>query len=83
MDEIVGLVEEQGSRTHVLAALDTLEFLQRSGRMNRVLATLGSWLQMKPLLKMYQGDPTAERVRTTEHATDRLISLLSDLVPLE
>jgi DegV family protein with EDD domain len=83
MDEIVALVEEQGQRTHVFAALDTLEFLRRSGRMNRVMAALGSWLQMKPLLKMHQGDPTAERVRTTEHATDRLISLLSDLAPLE
>jgi DegV family protein with EDD domain len=83
MDDIVALVEEQGSRTHVFAALDTLEFLRRSGRMNRVLATLGSWLQMKPLLKMHNGDPTAERVRTTEHATERLISLLSDMVPLE
>ena len=83
MGEIVALLEEQGSRTRVFAALDTLEFLRRSGRMNRVMAALGSWLQMKPLLKMYDGNPTAEKVRTTEHATNRLISLLSDLVPLE
>jgi fatty acid-binding protein DegV len=44
---------------------------------------VGSWLQMKPLLKMHHGNATAERVRTTEHATERLISLLNDLVPLE
>jgi DegV family protein with EDD domain len=83
LDEILATLEEQGSRTHVFAALDTLEFLRRSGRMNRVMATLGSWLQMKPLLKMYKGEPTAEKVRTTEHATERLISLLKELVPLE
>jgi DegV family protein with EDD domain len=83
MDEIVALLEEQGQRTHVFAALDTLEFLRRSGRMNRVMAALGSWLQMKPLLKMHAEEATAERIRTTEHATERLISLLSDLVPLE
>ncbi len=83
MDEIVALVEEQGQRTHVFAALDTLEFLRRGGRMNRVMAALGSWLQMKPLLKMHLGEATAEKIRTTEHATERLISLLSDLVPLE
>jgi DegV family protein with EDD domain len=83
LDEIVALLEKQGSRTHVFAALDTLEFLRRSGRMNRVMAALGSWLQMKPLLKMHNGSPTAEKVRTTEHATNRLISLLSDLVPLD
>jgi DegV family protein with EDD domain len=83
MEEIIALLEEQGARTHVFAALDTLEFLRRSGRMNRLIAALGTWLQMKPLLKMHQGTASAEKVRTTEHATSRLISLLSDLVPLE
>jgi DegV family protein with EDD domain len=83
MEEILALLEEQGSRTHVFAALDTLEFLRRSGRMNRVLASLGTWLQIKPLLKMHEGVASAERVRTTRRATSRLIGLLSDLVPLE
>ena len=83
MDEIIPLLEEQVSRTHVFAALDTLEFLRRSGRMNRVMAGLGTVLQIKPLLRMYDGNPTAERVRTRERATQRLISLLSELVPLE
>jgi len=32
MHEIIALLEEQISRTHVSAALDTLEFLRRSGR---------------------------------------------------
>jgi DegV family protein with EDD domain len=83
MDEILSLLEEQISRSHVFAALDTLEFLRRSGRMSRVMAGLGSVLRIKPLLKMYDGNPTAERVRTRERATQRLISLLSELVPLE
>lgn len=83
MDEITPMLEEQALRTHVFAALDTLEFLRRSGRMSRVMAGLGSVLQIKPLLKMYNGNPTAERVRTRKRATERLISLLSDLVPLE
>jgi DegV family protein with EDD domain len=83
MDEIVPLLEEQMSRTHVFAALDTLEFLRRGGRMNRALAAVGTWLQMKPLLKMHEGNPTAERVRTTETATERLVTLLGELVPLE
>jgi len=83
VEEIIPLLEEQTSRTHVFAALDTLEFLRRSGRMNRVMAGLGSVLQIKPLLKMYDGEPTAERVRTRKRATERVISLLSDLVPLE
>jgi DegV family protein with EDD domain len=83
MDEIIPLLEEQISRSHVFAALDTLEFLRRSGRMSRVMAGLGSVLQIKPLLKMYDGNPTSERVRTRKRVSKRLISLLSDLVPLE
>ena len=31
MDEIVALLEGQDQRIHVFAALDTVEFLQRSG----------------------------------------------------
>jgi DegV family protein with EDD domain len=83
VEEIVPTLQEQGSRTHVFAALDTLEFLRRSGRMNRALAAVGSWLQMKPLLRMHDGVATAERVRTTEVATQRLVALLKELVPLQ
>jgi DegV family protein with EDD domain len=83
MDKVVALMKEQGQRTRVFALLDTLEFLQRSGRMNRVMAALGSWLQMKPLLKMHDGNPTAEKIRTTEAATQRLIALLQECLPLE
>jgi len=83
MDEIVALLEEQTSRTYVIAALDTLEYLKRSGRMNAVVARLGSVLQIKPLLIMHAGEPTGERVRTRERAINRLIQFVSELGPLE
>jgi DegV family protein with EDD domain len=63
--------------------LDTLEFLRRSGRMSGAVAGLGTLLQIKPLLKMHDGNPTVERVRTSSGAIKRLINLLSDLAPLE
>ena len=81
--EIISLLKDQGLRTHVFAALDTLEYLRRSGRLNRAMAAVGSWLQMKPLLRMHDGNPMAERVRTTEAAIKRLVELLGELVPLE
>ena len=83
IDEIITMLEEQTSRTYVIAALDTLEFLKRSGRMNAVVARLGSMLQIKPLLIMHAGEPTAERVRTRERAINRLIQFVSELGPLE
>jgi DegV family protein with EDD domain len=83
MAEIIASLEDLILRTHVFAALDTLEYLRRSGRMNTAMAGLGNLLRIKPLLKMYNGNPTAERVRTSDGAIKRLISLLGDLAPLE
>lgn len=83
MDEIVAAMNEQGQRTHVIAALDTLEFLRRSGRVNRLMAAFGSVLRIKPLLKMHDGVASAERVRTSRAATRRLIALLEEQLPLE
>jgi fatty acid-binding protein DegV len=51
--------------------------------MSSAVAALGTLLQVKPLLKMYDGNPTAERVRTTNGATERLVSLMNDLAPFE
>lgn len=83
MDEIITMLNEQTSRTYVIAALDTLEYLRRSGRMNTVVARLGSILQIKPLLIMHAGEPTAERVRTRARALERVIEFVSELGPLE
>jgi DegV family protein with EDD domain len=83
IDEIIAMLEEQTSRTYVIAALDTLEFLKRSGRMNAVVASLGSMLQIKPLLIMHAGEPTGERVRTRERAKKRVVQFVSELGPLE
>ena len=83
MSEILSLVEEQASRTHVFAVIDTLTYLRRSGRMNGVVASIGSLLQIKPLLKMHQGEATSERVRTLSNAYQRLLELLESVGPVE
>jgi DegV family protein with EDD domain len=83
VSEILAALNDQIRRTHVFAALDTLEFLRRSGRMNAVVSTIGELLQIKPLLKMYAGKASAERVRTREHAVKRLLHLLAEHGPYE
>ncbi len=81
--EILAALNEQIKHTHVFAALDTLHFLRRSGRMNSVMSTIGELLQIKPLLKMYDGNASAERVRTRKHAMKRLVELLHEYSPYE
>jgi DegV family protein with EDD domain len=81
--EVVDLIKDQLERTYAFAALDTFTYLVRSGRVNAVLAALGSPLQIKPLMKLHASNLTAERVRTQAGAVRRLIRLLSEHGQLE
>lgn len=83
MQEIETALDDLGSRTFVAARLDTLEFLRRSGRMNRFIAGIGSLLQLKPILTMQNGQPDSERVRTTHKAEARLLKMLEERQPIE
>lgn len=83
MTEILQALEDLMARTFVAARLDTLEFLRRSGRMNRFMAGLGSLLQVKPILTMKNGHPLSERTRTAVRAEDRLVEMLEACLPIE
>jgi DegV family protein with EDD domain len=83
MAEIVDMLQDLAARTYCFAALDTVEFLRRSGRLTRFQWGLASVLQIKPLIKMYNGEPEMERVRTTTKAVARLLELTAELGPLE
>jgi DegV family protein with EDD domain len=81
--QIVDMLEDRRHRTYAFAALDTLEFLRRSGRLSRFQFGLGSLLSVKPLLKMHDGQVDMERVRTNNRSIQRLIDLVAELGPLE
>jgi DegV family protein with EDD domain len=83
MNEILDALNSQKMRTHVFAALDTLEFLKRSGRMNRWMSNLGSLLQIKPILTMHHGQPGNEKVRTREKAMKRIVEMLEAVGRIE
>ena len=83
MEEVLEVLNDQIKRTRVFAALDTLEYLKRSGRMNGTISAMGTLLQVKPILTMYDGKPDAERVRTRERARQRLLEMLKHAGELE
>lgn len=83
MSAILELLDDQIPRTYVFAALDTMEYLRRSGRVNHLIANVGELLKIKPLLKMNNGVASSERVRTQKRSYQRLIQLVSDLGPIE
>jgi DegV family protein with EDD domain len=81
--EIKVALNAQIQRSHVFAALDTLEYLKRSGRMNKYLFGFATLLQIKPILTMYNGKPGTQRVRTRERALKQVVELLAGVGPLE
>jgi len=81
--EILVELNAQIQRSHVFAALDTLEYLKRSGRMNKYIAGFATLLQIKPILTMYDGNPGTERVRTRDRAMKRLVEMLTAVGSLE
>jgi fatty acid-binding protein DegV len=51
--------------------------------MNRFVAGLGTLLQFKPILTMYNGKPGTERERTRDRARKRLIQMLRQIGAIE
>jgi DegV family protein with EDD domain len=72
------------AKLRVFAALDTLEYLKRSGRVPATVATLGGILRIKPLIELANGEVKATgAARTTGQANERLSRFLLDQGPLE
>jgi len=71
-------------RHHGLFSLDTLEYLQKGGRIGKARAFMGSILSVKPILRLQDGEAhPVERPRNLERATRRLVELVHDLVPVQ
>ena len=83
LPQILGVLNEQIKRTHVFAALDTLNFLRRCGRMNGVISSIGELLQIKPIITMVDGQSSVERLRTRAHAVKRLLEQVHEYSPFE
>lgn len=77
--EAVTAAEATRPRVHVVAALDTLEYLERGGRIGRASSLLGSLLRIKPLVQVENGEVTPfDRVRTHARALDRLFDVATE-----
>ncbi|MBQ9141667.1 MAG: DegV family protein [Lachnospiraceae bacterium] len=50
--EIVTKIEALKSKVKVIAALDTLEYLSRGGRLNRTAAAIGELASLKPIIQV-------------------------------
>ncbi len=77
-------IESTRKRLQVSAALDTMEYLKRSGRVPGAVATLGGLLSIKPMIELINGEvKPIGAVRTTKQADERILNFLLGLGDLE
>lgn len=74
--EVVAATRRAMDRTSVHVVVDTLEYLQRGGRIGRARSLLGSILSIKPILRVEDGEVAPfERVRTRNKAIERIFEI--------
>lgn len=77
--EVKELVESFNSRHKVFFTVDTLEHLQRGGRIGKATAFLGTLLNVKPILAIKDGEVFPwEKVRGINRALDRMVEIVQE-----
>ena len=78
-DEIVDRLNERIPRGRIYFLVDTLEYLQKGGRIGGAKALVGELLQVKPILTIRDGQVEAfEQQRTKKRALARLIEIVKE-----
>lgn len=73
--EIVARLEAERTSYHVIFFVETLEYLRHSGRVSKAASLFGSLLQLKPLLRVDEGQVVPfERTRTRKNALAAVVA---------
>ncbi|MCY4073310.1 MAG: DegV family protein [Chloroflexi bacterium] len=84
LDDILEAIERVRQHTEVYAIIDTMQYLQRSGRVNSLVAGIGTLLKIKPIVRVADGDINSlARSRTWSGAEAKLKALTLDQAPLD
>lgn len=83
-DEVVETARSAAKRAQCLCLLDTLEYLQKGGRIGRAQALMGSVLNIKPMIIVQDGEVhPLGRARTFRNALTRLKEAAAEFAPME
>lgn len=79
LDDIVRLMRGMIPHIYIVLYVDTMEYLERSGRISRAQAILGSMLNIKPILFMEDGEIIPlEKVRTPDKGIEKLYNFVAE-----
>jgi DegV family protein with EDD domain len=82
LEQTAELARDLANKTNLLALIDTLDFLRRSGRISGAAAAFGSLLSLKVILDLREGKADAiEKVRTRERGMSTLQGLVEARTP--
>lgn len=77
-------LESTRKRLHVTAALDTMDYLRRSGRVPAAVTFFGGILSIKPIVDLVDGGlKPVGAVRTTKQSNQRVLNMLLDYGQME
>jgi DegV family protein with EDD domain len=83
-EEISRLIHTMIRHTHVVFFVDTMEYLEGSGRLTLAGAVLGSMQRIKPLMILDEGEIVPyERTRTRAKAIEGLFTFVEDFPRVE
>lgn len=78
-NEIAHLINAMIQHTHVVFFVDTMEYLEQSGRLSLAASVLGSMQRIKPLMILDEGEIVPyERTRTRAKAIEGLYTFIED-----
>lgn len=81
-DEIIARLIRMREKIRIIFVLETLEYLQRGGRIGKAQAFVGTLLKFKPLLAIVDGEVhPVTRVRSRAKALETAIETLSQQIP--
>lgn len=84
LNAVLEAIRSTRQRLQVKAALDTMEYLKRSGRVPGVVANLGGLLSIKPMIELRDGEVKAiGAVRTARQADEKILNFLLNLGEME
>jgi DegV family protein with EDD domain len=84
LETALSVIEDVRQRVRVVAMLDTLEYVRRSGRVSWARARLGNLLRVKPFLEVREGQVfSLGDTRTRRKGIERLRGFLLSLGALE
>lgn len=84
LEAVLEQIQSTRQRIRVAAALDTMEYLRRSGRVPAAITAIGGLLSIKPVVELREGAVRPiSAARTTSQATSALLEFLLNLGPLE